>query len=189
MRLDGIWAEWVEGVTYFMSPITLEHDQIQGWIAAVLRMLAAEKLLGTVLAEPFVFRTPGHRRIRSPDVMFVATSNPGQFEPSRFVGAPDLIVEVVSEDSIRRDTLTKRDEYELAGVREYLILDPLNHTATLLRLGTDGKFSQVAPENAPGQPHDGRLVSKIVTGFFFNPAWLDRLPLPSPYRIVREMGL
>jgi Uma2 family endonuclease len=180
--LDGVWAEWVDGVTLFMSPVSVDHDQVAGWVAGVLRMLAEEKSLGTVLAEPFIVKLPGQRRMRSPDVLFISKANTGNLQRSRFIGAPDLIAEIVSRDSAKRDTVEKRAEYERAGVREYLIIDPIKRAAALLRLDGDGKYREVPPVG-------GRLISEVVGGFFFEPRWLRSLPLPSQYRTVQAMGL
>ena len=42
----------------------------------------------------------------------------------RCVGNPDLIVEILSKSSVRRDTVEKLDLYESHGVMEYWIVDP-----------------------------------------------------------------
>jgi Uma2 family endonuclease len=41
-----------------------------------------------------------------------------------FEGAPELIIEVISPRSIRTDRYIKFAAYELAGVREYWLVDP-----------------------------------------------------------------
>ena len=47
----------------------------------------------------------------------------GQWQEKYFDGAPDLIIEVISDDSVGRDRAEKFEEYEEAGVREYWIID------------------------------------------------------------------
>lgn len=47
-------------------------------------------------------------------------------------GAPDLIIEVVSPSTQRRDHLVKLNLYQQAGVREYWIVDPENKTVRVM---------------------------------------------------------
>ena len=46
-------------------------------------------------------------------------------------GAPDFIVEVLSESSARRDTVIKLGKYKKAGVKEYWIVDLDSKTVTV----------------------------------------------------------
>jgi Uma2 family endonuclease len=48
---------------------------------------------------------------------------------------PDIVIETASEGytSLRRDYEEKRDEYQRAGVREYLIVDRFEHCVTVFR--------------------------------------------------------
>ena len=52
--------------------------------------------------------------------------------------APDLIVEVLSPGTSAKDLRAKKALYERAGVREYLVIDPLEHYAIRFLLGADG---------------------------------------------------
>jgi len=44
--------------------------------------------------------------------------------PDRLSTAPDLVVEVLSPGSEAMDYITKKDEYERMGVKEYWVIDP-----------------------------------------------------------------
>ena len=50
--------------------------------------------------------------------MFISTTNLGQMRPEALDGPADLVVEVVSEESVTRDDDEKFTEYETAGVQE-----------------------------------------------------------------------
>ena len=63
-------------------------------------------------------------------------------------GAPDLVLEVLSPSSKRKDMLLKTAKYMKAGVREYWIVDP--DLKRVLIYHQDGGFIPVIYD--PGQP-------------------------------------
>ena len=73
----------------------------------------------------------------------------------------DLVMEVVSgsDDDRRRDLVTKRSEYEQAGIPEYWIIDPREGRITVLHL--DGDSYAVHGEFARGS----RATSVLLPGF------------------------
>ena len=72
-----------------------------------------------------------------PDMMVVCDKN--KIRPDGIHGAPDLIVEVLSPSTRRRDTGYKKDLYERCGVREYWIVNPGSLSVDVYLL-KDGKF-------------------------------------------------
>ena len=56
---------------------------------------------------------------------------------------PDLIIEIVSIGSAARDLNAKRDTYERAGVREYIVVDPIDRRVVTFRRSA-GQFVQAA---------------------------------------------
>ncbi len=79
-----------------------------------------------------VLRLPGVQSERHPDITVYlhgpesADDNPWDY------WVPALVFEVVSKSSVKRDYVTKREEYLLGGVREYVIIDSRDHTALAL---------------------------------------------------------
>jgi Uma2 family endonuclease len=55
------------------------------------------------------------RAAREPDVMFIAAANQGRIEHRFLNGPADLVIEVVSDESVGRDRGEKFYEYEDAG--------------------------------------------------------------------------
>jgi Uma2 family endonuclease len=98
---------------------------------------------------------------------FVASGNLNRLSDDRLSGPADLIIEVVSRDSVRRDRVDKFDEYETAGVKEYWILDnrPKRKRALFYRLDESGQFQSVAVE-------DGIYRSAVLPGFWLRLEWL-----------------
>jgi Uma2 family endonuclease len=66
----------------------------------------------------------------------------------RVEGAPDLIVEVLSPGTARRDLGEKLRLYGEAGVLEYWIVDPVLGTFEFLEKANDG-FHLRLPDGAP----------------------------------------
>ncbi len=61
-----------------------------------------------------------------PDVVFISKANAGIIHRRAVFGVPDLLVEIVSPASVRRDRYEKKDLYARFGVKEYWIGDPAN---------------------------------------------------------------
>lgn len=59
-----------------------------------------------------------------PDLIIVC--DPNKIKRSKIVGAPDLVVEIISPSTAKIDRLDKRLAYQRAGVKEYWIVDPAN---------------------------------------------------------------
>ncbi len=62
--------------------------------------------------------------IVQPDLLVIGTSRRHIVSPSRVIGPPDLVIEIVSESSGDRDRELKLSLYERTGVAEYWIVEP-----------------------------------------------------------------
>ena len=58
------------------------------------------------------------------------------------VGAPDLIVEILSPSTAAKDLKVKRALYEEHGVREYWLFHPVDRTVMVYRPGKDGQYAK-----------------------------------------------
>ena len=131
---DGRRYEIIEGVLYVANAPSFDHQYAVTKVSSRLEQHVAEYDLGYVLSAPFEIHLSKRSRPVQPDVFFVASERwPAAAGSQIFEGAPDLIVEVLSPSSYRRDTNIKFTAYEAAGVREYWIV---NTNARLVQLYT-----------------------------------------------------
>lgn len=98
------------------------------------------------------------RRAVQPDVVFIASARSG-IVGERIEGPADLVAEVLSPGSRRRDRLDKRDLYEQHGVKEYWLIDPEALTVEVL-------FLERAQYQLVGRwQGEGKATSRLLDGF------------------------
>ena len=117
-------VELIDGVFYDMAAPTTIHQSIAGFLH--------KKFLDHVMEHKgpcFPFNSPvdvqldcDDKTVIQPDVLIVCDR--GKYRNGRVFGAPDLVVEVLSPSSRKRDLRIKLAKYYDAGVREYWIVDP-----------------------------------------------------------------
>ena len=79
--------------------------------------------------------------IVQPDLVVLVANSRAQVMPAKIIGAPDLLIEIVSPSTEQSDRLLKRRVYERAGVAEYWIIDPAQRSVTQLVLN-DGTYDE-----------------------------------------------
>ncbi|HEY8599381.1 MAG TPA: Uma2 family endonuclease [Thermomicrobiales bacterium] len=177
-------AEWVDGEAIIFMPPSDRHQVLVFWLARVIASYAEFFDLGEVRIAPLEMRARPGGSAREPDILFVSREHRDRLTPQRLVGPADLIVEVISPESVRRDQVEKRREYAAAGVTEYWLVDPRPSVTPLViyRSGEAGDYLPVAPDAA------GRYVSGVLPGFWLDPSWLRLEPLPKPLAIMRRIA-
>jgi Uma2 family endonuclease len=131
---------------YHQKIVDCLHDCLKAWVRQ-------HRLGETVTAPMDMVLTP--TRATQPDVLFVSNERLGIIT-DRVRGAADLVAEVISPDSRRRDRIDKRDLYEQHGVREYWLLDPEAQTVEVLYLES-GEYHLVGRWR-PGETAHSRLL-------------------------------
>ncbi|MBI3243297.1 MAG: Uma2 family endonuclease [Chloroflexi bacterium] len=180
---EDMHAEWVKGEVFVYMTAHTIHQRLVGFLIRLIQDFADLSNLGEVFAGPMQVKLSPEGSGREPDVFFVAQERLEHVTEKYFDGAPDLAVEVISEDSVNRDRVDKFEEYEEAGVREYWIIDPRprRRRADFYQLGADGKYQPV-PLNAEGVYH-----SAVLPGFWLKASWLWEDPLPKLAPTLKEI--
>ncbi len=179
---DTTHAEWVDGEVIVFMPPKIQHQFVLAFLHKLLGIYADFLSLGAVLAAPAEMRVYSDGRSREPDLFFVATENSHRLEENRLVGPADLIVEVISTESVARDRTEKFYEYQEAGVREYWLIDPRpgRERADFWVLDEKGQYQPVPLKN-------GVYRSTLLPGFWLRADWLAQNPLPDSMACFAEI--
>ena len=66
-----------------------------------------------------------------PDLMVICDLAEKLNEKDYYMGTPALVVEILSDNTRRKDLLKKLDLYMSTGVREYWLVNPVNEEVTI----------------------------------------------------------
>ena len=134
---DERW-ELIDGVPYNMSPApSIKHQNVVITIAAKLKAALKGKPCKPFIAPVDVILS--EHDVVQPDLLVVC--NPEKIGEKAIHGAPDLVVEVLSPSTALKDMREKKALYERAGVREYVVVDPLENYVQRFFLGADGHYA------------------------------------------------
>ena len=140
------------------SPNTY-HQRLVTRLFRLLDGFVQSHELGEVFLAPFDV-VMAEDNTAQPDLLFIAKENAGIVKNWVF-GPPDLMVEILSPSSIRRDRQDKLEQYARFGVKEYWIVDPANRSLEILTL-QDKRFAVHSSAVETGQSG------------FTGPRWSDR---------------
>jgi Uma2 family endonuclease len=134
---DQRW-ELIDGVPYNMTPApATRHQRILGNLHLRISSFLAGKICTPFFAPTDVVFDD--HNVVQPDLLVVCDK--GKITEANIQGAPDLVIEILSPATGRKDRREKKALYERFGVREYIVLDPLNETVERLTLA-DGQYGQ-----------------------------------------------
>ena len=116
-------VELIDGVFYDMAAPTGYHQFLVGEIHHTLLSQAKSQQTD---CRPFISPLDvqldcDDKTVVQPDVF--GTCDSSRFKDGRYYGAPDLIIEVLSPSSRKKDIVIKGAKYANAGVKEYWIID------------------------------------------------------------------
>ncbi|MCM2269799.1 MAG: Uma2 family endonuclease [Thermoanaerobaculia bacterium] len=147
---------------------TFRHQEVVAALTALL--LAHARRTGGRMAPSPVDVVLAPHSVVQPDLVYVGAERAGIVR-DRVEGAPDLVVEVLSPATARRDLGEKLRLYAGAGVAEYWIIDPAGRTFEFLA-HRDGAFLLLLPEQGVYRSPALRGLELDVEAF-----WRD---LPEP---------
>jgi Uma2 family endonuclease len=170
-------AEWVDGEVIMVSPASSRHQDMVDFLTSVIRVYIQSRGLGVLRSAPFQMKL---EHGREPDLIFVRQEHLDRLQETHLDGPADLVVEIMSPESVGRDRGEKFYEYARGGVPEYWLIDPQEQWAEFYQL-QEGHYVPVLSGNT------GKYHSSVLPGFWLQVEWLWQEPLPSPIRALAEI--
>ncbi|MBI5244103.1 MAG: Uma2 family endonuclease [Elusimicrobia bacterium] len=134
---DGRRHQIIEG-EHFMTPSpSRRHQEVCGNIYRPLFEHTQRTRSGKVYFSPMDVILSDEDVVQ-PDVLFISTARAAIITEKNIQGAPDLVVEVLSEATRKTDLSIKRKLYAASGVLEYWVVDPELEAVSVYRAGQAG---------------------------------------------------
>ncbi len=147
--VDDVRRELIDGFVKLMSPAPLRiHQKVSRKFTLKIGNYLENKQC-ELYYSPSDVRLPNKGdklkdkiyTVVQPDLFVVCDSS--KLDKYGCIGAPDFIIEIVSEGNTKHDVDTKFKLYEQHGVREYWIVQPNDQTVTVFLLDSYGKYQFV----------------------------------------------
>jgi Uma2 family endonuclease len=144
---DDKMREIINGVVYLFSAPKLKHAAaISPFMGRAWSFIRKRKGKCKIFTAPFDVRFPKNGEtdndkifdVVQPDIVVVC--DPAKLDENGCLGAPDLIVEVNSPSTSKRDLNLKFNLYETSGVKEYWVVYPNDKAVTVFLLQPDGNY-------------------------------------------------
>ncbi|HEV2529379.1 MAG TPA: Uma2 family endonuclease [Thermomicrobiales bacterium] len=153
---DGRRYELIDGALIEMPSPSALHQTVQVALASLLFAVVMQGRLGRVFVSPMDVYLGG--MLVQPDLFYVAAAHDDIVMANRIIGAPDLIIEILSPSTRTHDLTTKRNLYRSVGVREYWTVDLEARSATVWALVGD-RYVERQPDE------QGHHASTVLPGF------------------------
>jgi len=120
--------ELIEGELIMTPSPVPYHQWLSKNIEFELEKFVREKELGKVFYAPCDIYLD-NENVLQPDILFISKQRLNIIGEKNIQGAPDLVIEILSESTAYIDMVKKKKLYAQFGVKEYWILDPGEKTA------------------------------------------------------------
>ena len=142
---EGERWELISGVAYNMSPAPSPmHQYVLGELFAQLHSLSANSRCSVYLA-PFDVRLPEKNErdtdistVVQPDISIVCDAS--KIDRKGCKGAPDMVIEILSPATAKKDRREKFRLYERHQVKIYWLVSPLDEIIEVFTLNPDGRY-------------------------------------------------
>ena len=140
---DGLRHELIDGEHYVTPSPNLDHQRISGRLYLAIGNYLQAHPTGEIVYAPFDVVFSRHDVVE-PDLLYLSNERASRVVTQTSVhGAPNLIIEILSKSTRRRDRTIKQRLYERSAVDEYWMVDPVTASIRILRQRA-GRFAAAA---------------------------------------------
>ena len=159
--------ELIKGHIFKMAAPNPAHQRISSRLHGHLFIYLKDKKCD-LFAAPFDVRLINARKstpnnevttVVQPDICIIC--DPAKIDKRGCIGAPDLIVEILSTSTAKYDLNEKFDLYQESGVKEYWVVFPSDKAIMLFVLGEDEQYDKGTLYSIDD---DFMLCSKTIEG-------------------------
>jgi Uma2 family endonuclease len=120
---DGKRHELIDGEHYVTPAPKRAHQEISGNLHWLIRSYLEQRPIGRIFYAPFdvIF---SNFDVVEPDLLYLSHARARAVLRDWVHGAPELVVEIASASTRKRDETIKRRLYKRFGVSEYWVVDP-----------------------------------------------------------------
>ena len=151
--------ELIEGDLLMTPSPTARHQRLAKRIGFALDKFVTENSLGEVFIAPFDVHLD-NENVFEPDILFISKDRMSIIGEKNVQGAPDFVVEVLSESTAYRDTIQKKKMYAKFGVKEYWIVAPDDKLVEVYVLKNRGEYQLLKTYD-----EKGIIESQVIKGF------------------------
>lgn len=150
--------EVMEGSLMMVPAPNTGHQRISLEIGCLFVKFVKENDLGSIFYAPTDV-VLSNDVVVQPDILFISKERLGIIGEQAIMGAPDLVVEIISPSSSFNDSVRKREIYQRFGVKEYWLVFPEEKAIEIMAL-EDGLYKEFCSAK-----EEGRVRSKLFNGF------------------------
>ena len=158
-------VELIRGRIMKMTAPNRKHQDISRDISLKLGFFLKNKKC-KMYAAPFDVRLPRKNNLKDEDIITVVQPDlcvicdERKLDDKGCIGAPDLVIEILSPGNSKREVRLKYELYEEAGVKEYWIINPVEENIAVFTINDHGAF-----DGAKLYAADDTIDSKAIDGF------------------------
>jgi Uma2 family endonuclease len=130
--------ELIEGDLLMTPSPNARHQEILMNLSAMIHQHVMGENLGKVFFAPLDVHLGDN--VVQPDILFISRERMNIIGEKNVQGAPDLVVEILSESTAYRDTIHKKKLYARFGVKECWLVAPEDRLVEVYTLKDKGEY-------------------------------------------------
>ena len=161
---EGQWLELVDGVIVEKEAvIQLDHELCTQWLYQTAGVYVKKRRLGLMLSSRIMVQIDGFGG-RMPDLLFVRQERLAIVQQKAVMGAPDLVLQLVTPHDRASDLRALEADYARIGVPELVFIHLRKQEIHLLRL-RDGQYEVEVITSGP-------VAFESLNGLILQAEWL-----------------